>query len=72
MKIVKGVAAMYRHITGDYWKAFWIEHGKPKCKYIESKADPANLTFAQIKRKKDFPEKYILRLIGAPIMEEKN
>ena len=63
MKIVKGIAAVYRHITGNFWKATWIEHGKVKSKFIESKVFPASLTFAQIKRKREIFEREILHFI---------
>ncbi len=70
MEIIKGIAAVFIRVTGNYWKASWIEHGKLKCKYIESRTDPATLTFAQIKRKKGMSKNDILRFIGAPIGEK--
>lgn len=63
MVIVNGVAAVYRHIAGNFWKATWIEHGKIKSKFIECKVYPVNLTFIQIKRKREVLEKEILRFI---------
>lgn len=58
------VTATCTHVTLNYWRICWIEHGKPRCKYVESVGCPEILTFAQIRRKKEIPEKEILKHMG--------
>lgn len=64
MKTKARVLACCTHIKEDIWKIFWIEHGRSKSKYVKAEKNPNFTTFSQLKRKKEIPEKEVLRRVG--------
>lgn len=64
MKTEAKVLACCTQVTENIWKVFWIEHGRSRSKYVKTEKAPIFTTFSQIKRKKEIPEKEVLRQIG--------
>jgi hypothetical protein len=52
------------NIFGDIWKVFWIEHGGPRSKFVQSESEPKFESFADIKSAEEISEKDVLKQRG--------